>query len=1327
MTRWKWSVACGVSLSLSGIALGQDAGTPQQRAAEILKATGIKGGIVVHLGSDDGELTAALKANDSFQVQGLDRDADDVAKARKNVRAKGSYGPVSVDRLSGNELPYIDNFVNLVVGEDMSGVSQDEVLRVLAPNGVGYLKEDGQWKKIVKQWPKQIDDWTHYFHDSTGNAVAHDTVVDLPERLQWVGSPRYSRHHDRMASMSALVSAKGRMTYIMDEGSRISIQLPSKWQIVSRDAFNGTILWRRSIEKWHNQMWPLKSGPTQLARRLVADDEHVYVTMGIKEVVSRLDAATGETQLVYESTKGAEEIVLNGGVLFSLVNVNASELDEFAPKLNTGDQGRVANEFNWNESPREIHAHDAATGKRLWRIEGTIVPLTMSVSEQRVVYSNGKELISLDRTTGKQQWKSEPTNRRKNLPFHFAPRLVLHGDVVLHAGGDGRMQSFSVVDGKLLWESEHAPSGYQSPQDLIVTGGLVWVAPTTSGRDSGIFTGRDPKTGEVKQKFSPDVDTYWFHHRCYIAKATDRFLIPSRTGIEFVDFKAQHWDINHWVRGGCLYGVMPCNGLLYAPPHDCACYPEAKLYGMNALAPALRKPLPKEVVEAGRLEKGPAFEAITERDAAADEWPTYRHDNARSGYSGQELTKDMSLSWELKLPGRLSALTVADKKVFVAQIDQHTVHALDVADGKSNWTFTAGGRIDSPPTYWKGRVLFGCVDGWVYCLRAKDGELAWRYRAAPFDRRLGSFEQIESVWPVHGSVLIEKDVFSFVCGRSSFLDRGMKYYRMNPRTGEKISETVMDDRDPQTGKDIQEKLQTLQMPVGLNDLLSSDGEHIYLRSQKFNDKGERIDFGIVSGNAEVQGGTQKGPGRHLFAPMGFLDDSWFHRSYWVYGKNFAGGHNGYYQAGKYTPSGRILVFNDKDVFGYARQPQYYRWTTPLEHQLFSASREAVGEAPTGAGAPGGGKGKKANRAAGEADTVTFDKTDSLDPSGKPLTLEAWVKADAPGGVVVAHGGPANGYALSIEARKPSFHVRANSELASATANLRLPQGWNHLIGVLGQDKSLKLYVNGKLEAETKSALKSFIANNPAQPLEIGADNGGAVGDYKSPHALVGAVDEVRIFHRELTQEEITAANVDPEKSRAISKQAVVALTFDSGAAKDESGHKNDGDLSGQPTGQGRIGTCVLFPKAAPVAVAKPDAKPDPNVPATPATPGKGQNKQAGGMHFEHQWTQFTPVFARSMVLGKDMLLLAGPPDLIDEEYALERQAAKDPAIFEQLKQQDDALEGKLGFQLFAVSLKDGSRVTDLKFDSTPVWDGMSTAYGRVFVATIDGKVMCLGK
>ncbi|MCK4294095.1 MAG: hypothetical protein KAY65_12930, partial [Planctomycetes bacterium] len=39
-----------------------------ERARQILDATGVKGGLVVHIGCGDGKLTAALRANDSFIV-----------------------------------------------------------------------------------------------------------------------------------------------------------------------------------------------------------------------------------------------------------------------------------------------------------------------------------------------------------------------------------------------------------------------------------------------------------------------------------------------------------------------------------------------------------------------------------------------------------------------------------------------------------------------------------------------------------------------------------------------------------------------------------------------------------------------------------------------------------------------------------------------------------------------------------------------------------------------------------------------------------------------------------------------------------------------------------------------------------------------------------------------------------------------------------------------------------------------------------------------------------------------------------------------------------
>ena len=150
--------------------------------------------------------------------------------------------------------------------------------------------------------------------------------------------------------------------------------------------------------------------------------------------------------------------------------------------------------------------------------------------------------------------------------------------------GKDTMTALSARTGEKLWTAPHPQSGYDSSEDLFVIDGLAWCGETTSRGSSGIFTGRDLHTGHVKVQFPPDDWPHMPHHRCHRAKATVNYILTSRTGIEFVDFRTKHWTAHHWVRGSCNYGIMPANGLIYAPPHSCACYPLAKLHSFNALA-----------------------------------------------------------------------------------------------------------------------------------------------------------------------------------------------------------------------------------------------------------------------------------------------------------------------------------------------------------------------------------------------------------------------------------------------------------------------------------------------------------------------------------------------------------------------------------------------------------------------------------------------------------------------------------------------------------------------------------------------------------------------
>jgi hypothetical protein len=431
----------------------------------------------------------------------------------------------------------------------------------------------------------------------------------------------------------------------------------------------------------------------------------------------------------------------------------------------------------------------------------------------------------------------------------------------------------------------------------------------------------------------------------------------------------------------------------------------------------------------------------------------------------------------------------------------------------------------------------------------------------------------------------------------------------------------------------------------------------------------------------------------LFAPLGFLDDTWFHRSYWVHGRSFAGGHGGYYQAGKYTPSGRILVVDDDNVYGFGRKPQYYRWTTTMEHQLFSASKEPPPEAVSSWVADG-----KTARRTGATNMVRFNKTQSLDPTMTPLAVEAWVNTASASGVVVARGGPTVGYALWLQAGKPRFSVRtAADELTSIAGDDRIVGRWTHLMGVLGATGQLQLYVDGQLAATGKAP--RLIPSDPAQSLEIGADDGGAVADYVSPNGLVGAIDEVRVYHGDVSEQDVKHRYALPNSQPARAR-VVVACTFEDGKAEDTSGNQNHGAVDGAQSIGGKFGLALRF---------------------------RGTRaRQGSGSFVKHHWTRDVPLLARAMVKAGESLFIAGPPDLIDEESTFQRIVNNDPSVQSQLAQQDAALDGEQGGLLQVVSATDGNVIAVHTWDWLPTWDGLAAASGRLHVTTTDGRVICLG-
>jgi len=923
-----------LALGMFSVAVAQGADSPRA----LLTQSGIQGGLIVHLGCGDGSQTVLLHVGPQFIVHGLDARASQVALARKAANEHSVAGSVSFDQWDGRHLPYADNLVNLIIADDPGNATRDELMRVLAPLGVLLTHKDGHWSKAVKPWPEDIDQWTHYLHGPDGNPVANDHKVGPPRRIQWLGNPLWSRHHDHMASMTSLVSANWRLFYILDEGPRISILLPSEWHLIARDAFNGTILWKRDIDRWNTRQYPLKSGPAHLLRRLVAVGNRVYVTLGIDAPVTVLDAVTGKTLQTYAGSEFTREIVVSQGVAFLTADTSPSPLPKWQ-RISTyvWDNTQRANpEYGWHGTMRRILAYDTQSGELLWKSDAPVAPCSLAADPTRVVFHDGKHLVCLNRANGTVLWESEEAPTAIPVPTNTGPRVVIYGDVILLAPNNGKISAWAARDGHKLWERQQRPSGHMSLRDLMVVDGQVWTAAIASNRMDGTFIGYDPETGARKTQFKPDVHLHWFHHRCYPAKAAGHYILTARDGTEYVDLVNQHWEPNHWVRGGCIYGVMPCNGLTYAPMDSCGCQLEAKLEGFKALAAG---PVPTTLADGmvpPRLAKGPAFGQVSPAAASDADWPTYRHDAARSGACDGAIPTELGTAWQTNLGARPTSPIIAAGQVIVATKETHTVHALSATTGKKNWSYTVGGRVDSPPTYYQGLVLFGSADGYVYALRATDGKLAWRFRAAPIDRRLMAYQQLESAWPVHGSVLIHDGVLYCTAGRNMFLDGGIHFLRLDPLTGKLLGEVVMGDIDPVSGKEMQraylEKTQGNNMPVALSDILSCDGKHIWMRSQKIGFDGKRLEIGLENVN------QQPAPDCHLFCQVGFLDDSYFFRTYWMYGRRMTGGYGGWMQAERLVPSGRIMCFDATHVYGFGRKPEFMVNSSMLEYRLFSADK-----------------------------------------------------------------------------------------------------------------------------------------------------------------------------------------------------------------------------------------------------------------------------------------------------------------------------------------------------------------------------------------------------
>jgi len=893
-------------------------------AADILSQSGFTGGLIVHVGCGDGQLTAALGEDPTAIVQGLSRDAAQVERARQTIQAAGRYGRVSVSQWQGPVLPYADNLVNLLVIEDDAGkVSAEEIDRVLAPRGIAMIENDGQWSKRVKAWPEALAPWTHYLYNASGNAVSKDKAVGPPRHIQWVDGPMYAHSHETNSSMAAMVSASGRVFYIWNEAMTglTDPRMPERWSLIARDAFNGSVLWKIPLKDWGWSEWHglwrwddprerakmLRVAPATLPRRLVATDDRLYVTLGYKSPVSILDTATGEMLGTIEGSDLADEIICEDNLLLLRVRDKESPPEDDVWYNVPVQEGRIV-------------AVDTRTAQTKWQGKReAIAAQSLAACGSSVYYTTYRDLVCLDRATGKERWRSKLQEAPRVGSKGRDGTLIALEDVVLIKKGN--LRSFDAATGKELWTT----SSYGG-MDLFVADGLVWTEVEINPRDKKDYSitdvrreGRDLRTGEIVRKISvPKLMSPGHHFRCYRSKATERFLLLPKRGIEFLDLTGDEHMRTDWLRPPCVYGTMPANGLLYVAPHQCVCYQGVLMSNFNALSASSSQP-PIETPQTPLIQ-GEAWGTTAGETVDPTDWPIYRRDPQRSGYGRTSLPDRPQPQWEVSLQAPVTPPVSAAGRVIVAEKDTHDVVALDGASGKVLWRFTAGGRVDSPPTIFGSTVLFGSTDGWIYCVTADEGRLVWQRRLAPTARKIVSYGQLESAWPVHGSVIVQEDanqrpVVYATAGRSSFLDGGIFIYGLDPATGEILYRNRLDGPhpDPMTDRGMAGYGNGAK-----SDLLVSDGGDLFLFQERFGSDLTRHPAPLQKFEKEYGGyrvyppAPERGStGRRLYTTGSFFDDTLNEGTYWGCNNRWPGWDR---HMGSTPMFGRIASFDDDTIY-----------------------------------------------------------------------------------------------------------------------------------------------------------------------------------------------------------------------------------------------------------------------------------------------------------------------------------------------------------------------------------------------------------------------------
>jgi outer membrane protein assembly factor BamB len=181
------------------------------------------------------------------------------------------------------------------------------------------------------------------------------------------------------------------------------------------------------------------------------------------------------------------------------------------------------------------------------------------------------------------------------------------------------------------------------------------------------------------------------------------------------------------------------------------------------------------------------------------DWPMYRNDAARSGYTTQPLEGPLQEGWIYRAPhaphsawprsdrqtfDRAIQPVIAGGTVYFGDTVTGVINALDLKTGTLKWRFFTEGPIRFAPVVFEDRLFVTSDDGCLYALNRDNGQMLWKHQGGPdHNRRLGN-ERMISRWPARGGAVVVENIVYY--GAGIWPSDGIFLHALDAHSGEPL-------------------------------------------------------------------------------------------------------------------------------------------------------------------------------------------------------------------------------------------------------------------------------------------------------------------------------------------------------------------------------------------------------------------------------------------------------------------------------------------------------------------------------------------------------------